>query len=172
MEGKGFYTIQFVWSKTVWVITFALFGLWIGVSGWILWNICVENDPTMYLLILLEFNAIMLPCIIICEGLAPQRLEISSKKIVILRRFKNVAIFSYQVQSVEALPKNALRGAIRTFGVGGLFGYYGNYYTTRIGSFKLYATSFDNLFLIRLKSGKKIVISCSEPDKMSIFAES
>ena len=108
---------------------------------------------------------------LICEGLAPQRLEISKNKLVILRRYKSITIRADEVLSVDKLPKNAMRGAVRTFGVGGFFGYFGRYYQGLIGHFQLYATSFDNLFLIRLANGKKIVISCSEPEKMDYFAE-
>ena len=107
---------------------------------------------------------------LICEGYAPQRLEIGRDHITILRRYKSVTIYSNEVQSVERLPDNAMRWAIRTGGVGGLFGFYGNYRTPAIGSFVLYATSFDNLFLITLLNGKKIVISCAEPEKMSHFS--
>ena len=107
---------------------------------------------------------------LVCEGLAPQRLEIGAKTLVILRRYKSITIHADEVLSVDRLPKNALRGAVRTCGVGGFFGYYGHYYQGSIGAFQLYATSFDNLFLIRLANGKKIVISCSEPDKMEQFA--
>ena len=121
------------------------------------------------LISLLLFNAIMLPMILACEGYAPQRLEIWESQIVVLRRYKSIVITRDEIKSVERLPANALRGAIRTAGVGGLFGYYGSYYSRSIGPFKLYATSFDNLFLIRKWDGKSIVLSCAEPDKMDIY---
>jgi hypothetical protein len=171
MGEKNFYTVPFVWNKTLWVMTFALFGLWIGVSGWLLWQICTTNDTSEPLYGLILFNVIMLPTMLICEGLAPQRLEISKTKLVILRRYKSITIHADEVLSVDRLPKNAMYGAMRTFGVGGFFGYFGRYYQGSIGAFQLYATSFDNLFLIRLANGKKIVISCSEPEKMDYFAE-
>ena len=172
MNAKSFYTVPFTWSKTLWVMTFALFGLWIGVSGWMLWQICTTNDTSEPLYGLILFNVIMLPTMLICEGLAPQRLEISKKTLVILRRYKSITIHADEVLSVDRLPKNALRGAVRTCGVGGFFGYYGHYYQGSIGAFQLYATSFDNLFLIRLANGKRVVISCSEPEKMDVFSNS
>ena len=171
MSEKSFYTVPFVWNKTLWVLTFAMFGLWIGVSGWLLWKINTVSDATPFLTELIILNVIFLPVTLACEGLAPQRLEISKNRLVILRRYKSITIHADEVLSVDRLPKNALRGAMRTCGVGGLFGYYGYYYHGSIGSFRLYATSFDNLFLIRLVNGKKIVISCSEPEKMDCFAE-
>ena len=170
MGEKNFYTVPFVWNKTLWVMTFAVFALWLGFTGWSLWKIFMSNDSVGVVVELIVLNVVMLPLIIICEGLAPQRLEIYEKKLVILRRYKSVTIYADEVLSVEALPDKALSGAVRTCGVGGFFGYYGHYYTSKIGAFKLYATSFDNLFLIRLANGKKVVISCSEPEKMSYFS--
>ena len=169
MGNKSFYTVPFVWNKTLWVTTFVMFIFWIGFSVWNLWNIFNYDNDTSALIALIVFNMTMLPTILICEGLAPQRLEIGEKQLVILRRYKSVVIYADEVLSVEELPKNALSGAVRTAGVGGLFGYFGSYYKAGIGSFKLYATSFDNLFLVKLVNGKKIVFSCSEPEKMSHF---
>lgn len=169
MSNKRFYTVPFTWNKMLWVMTFLVFILWAGYSLWNLWVIFHSDDNTGALIALLVFNITMLPVVIICEGLAPQRLEIGEKRLVILRRYKSITIYADEVKSVEQLPQNAMRGAVRTAGVGGLFGYFGSYYKSGIGAFKLYATSFDNLFLITLVNNKKIVISCSEPDKMAYF---
>lgn len=166
MSDKKFYTIPFVWSRTLWVMTFALFGLWLGYSAWALWKIYNTADATSWLVSLILFNVVMLPTVLICEGLAPQRLEISKSRIVILRRYNSVTIDAQEIESIELLPKNALRGAVRTGGVSGFFGWFGNYYTLKLGSFKLYATNFDSLFLVTKLDGKKIVFSCSEPEKM------
>lgn len=169
MGRTKFYTVPFVWDRTLWVMTFVVFIFWFGFSAWNLWQIFTVEDTQAPLTTLILLNAIMLPTVLACEGLAPQRLEIGEDKLVILRRYKSIIIYADEVFSVDPLPKNGLRGAIRTCGVGGLFGYFGSYYKSNIGAFKLYATSLDHLFLIRLANGKKIVISCSEPDKMSHF---
>ena len=166
MKNKSFYTIPFVWSRSVWVITFAFFIIWVGLSGYMLYEIFTQAENTEPLIGLILFNLIMLPTMLACEGLAPQRLEIGESQIVVLRRYKSVVINRDEIKSVEQLPANAMRGAIRTGGVGGLFGYYGKFYTRSIGSFSLYATGSENLFLIRKWNGTNIVISCAEPDKI------
>lgn len=167
---KEFYTVPFVWDKTLWVMTFACFALWIGLSGWFLFQIfTTEGNDAALLGSLILVNAIFLPTILACEGLAPQRLEIGADAIVILRRYKSIVLERENIKSIEPLTKGDMRGAIRTCGVGGLFGYFGHYYSNKLGSFKLFATSFDNLYLIKLWSGKTIVLSCAEPDKMDKF---
>ena len=166
MNKKSFYTVPFVWSKSVWVITFSFFILWAGISAFMLYEIFTQADNTEPLIGLIVFNLIMLPTMLACEGLAPQRLEIGESQMVVLRRYQSVVISRDEIKSVEPLPANALRGAIRTCGVGGLFGYFGKFYSRTIGSFSLYATGSENLFLIRKWNGKNIVIACAEPDKM------
>ena len=166
MKNKSFYTVPFVWSRRVWVITFSFFILWVGISAFMLYEIFTQAENTEPLIGLILFNLIMLPTMLACEGLAPQRLEIGESQIVVLRRYRSVVINRDEIKSVEQLPANAMRGAIRTGGVGGLFGYYGKFYTRSIGSFSLYATGSENLFLIRKWNGTNIVISCAEPDKM------
>ena len=170
MSKKQFYTVPFVWNKTLWVMTFACFALWIGLSGWFLFQIfTTEGNDAALLGSLILVNAIFLPTILACEGLAPQRLEIGADAIVILRRYKSIVLERENIKSIEPLTKGDMRGVIRTCGVGGLFGYFGHYYSNKLGSFKLFATSFDNLYLIKLWSGKTIVLSCAEPDKMDKF---
>ena len=167
---KEFYTVPFVWDKTLWVMTFACFALWIGLSGWFLFQIFTTDGNDMALLgSLILVNVIFLPTILACEGLAPQRLEIGAEAIVILRRYKSIVLNREDIKSIEPLTKGDMRGVIRTCGVGGLFGYFGHYYSNKLGSFKLFATSFENLYLIKLWNGKTIVLSCAEPDKMDKF---
>jgi hypothetical protein len=169
MRANSFYTVPFVWNKTLWVTTFAVFGLWLGVSGFQLYEIFTQKETLEPLIALIVLNAIMLPTIIICEGLAPQRLEICKDKIVILRRYKSVTINRSEIKSVQLLSKSDFRNVLRLSGVGGLFGYFGRYYSSKLGTFQLFATSFQNLYLIRKCDGKNVVISCAEPDKMEIF---
>lgn len=169
MSKKQFYTVPFVWDKTLWAMTFACFALWIGLSGWFVFQILTTDNDSAMIGSLIILNVVFIPTILACEGLAPQRLEIGESHIVILRRYRSVVINREEIKSVQPLSKSDMRGVIRTCGVGGLFGYFGHYYSNRLGSFKLYATSFKHLYLIKLWSGKSVVLSCAEPDKMKIF---
>jgi hypothetical protein len=53
-------------------------------------------------------------------------------------------------------------------GNGGLFGYYGWYSSSNIGSFFCYGTQRKNRILIQMKSGEKFIIT---PDDTGILAE-
>ena len=171
MSRKTFYTVPFVWDKTLWVMTFAFFIFWVALSAYMLYIIFTKSDNTYDIVSLVVFNIIMLPTMLACEGLAPQRLEIGADQIVILRRYKSVVINRSEIKSISPLSKKDFSGAIRTCGVGGLFGYFGYYYSSKLGSFRLFATSFQNLYLIKLWNEKSIVISCAEPEIMEQFIE-
>ena len=171
MSKKQFYTVPFVWNKTLWVMTFACFALWFGLSGWFVFQICTTDNDSAMLGSLIVLNAIFLPMMLACEGLAPQRLEIGEEQIVVLRRYMSVVINRSEIKSISPLSKRDFSGAIRTCGVGGLFGYFGHYYSSKLGSFRLFATSFQNLYLIKLWNGKSVVISCAEPEIMEQFIE-
>ena len=67
MGEKQFYTVPFVWNKTLWVMTFAMFGLWIGYSAWMLWEIFTTDNDSGALVALIIFNLTMLPLVILCE---------------------------------------------------------------------------------------------------------
>ena len=169
MSKKQFYTVPFVWDKTLWAMTFACFALWIGLSGWFVFQIFTTDNDSEMIGSLIILNVVFIPTILACEGLAPQRLEIGEERIVILRRYKSVVINRNEIKSVQALSKSDFSGVVRTFGVGGLFGFFGHYHSNKLGSFRLYATSFENLYLVKLWNGKSIVFSCSEPDKMHSY---
>lgn len=70
------------------------------------------------------------------------------------------------IEQVRAVEEGEMNGLIRTFGVGGLFGYFGKYYANRIGNMTLYATQRKNRILIITKQHKKIVIT---PDDLSML---
>ena len=65
-----------------------------------------------------------------------------------------------EIESVSLLTKEDFRGTIRTFGDGGVFGYYGSFFNKKLRGFKMYATNRQNGILIILKNAKgEIVIS-------------
>jgi len=101
--------------------------------------------------------------VLLVWALAPKGLEIEGGELRILRRAWRAAAFPLAaVGQVEALPRDALRFAVRTFGVGGLFGYYGWFY--KKGAFRLYATRTDRLVELVI-GGKRVVVSPDEPGR-------
>ena len=57
------------------------------------------------------------------------------------------------------------KGAVRIFGVGGVFGFIGLYRLKGIGNFWSYVTDEKKAFMIYRKKGRPVAISVSEPDE-------
>ena len=90
---------------------------------------------------------------------APRYYKFNDKMIEVGRIAGNIKIPLRQISTVDELPRDQLRGMIRTFGVGGLFGYYGNFYSPSLGHLTMFATRSKGMVLITTTTGKKIVIS-------------
>lgn len=63
-----------------------------------------------------------------------------------------------KAQRIDGLP-----GALRVFGVGGLFGWFGRFSSQELGRFHLHATRLDRLVLLELGE-KRLVVSVDDPD--------
>jgi len=105
---------------------------------------------------------------ILCFILKPSCYILEDETIIIHRIFKDVKILRSDILKVELVPAEKLKWSIRTFGVGGLFGYFGKFYNRNIGSMTWYATQRENFVLIKT-SKNNIIIT---PDEAEDFVES
>jgi hypothetical protein len=90
---------------------------------------------------------------------------VTADEIIVLRPLGKKQIPIQNIRSAEPLVRRDLTWSIRTFGVGGLFGYYGKFYNSRLGSMTWYLTRRDATVLLRLDNGKKIVLSPDDPQE-------
>jgi hypothetical protein len=97
--------------------------------------------------------------------LAPRGLEIGGGELRLLRRAWRAAAYRLSsVEEVALLPPGAMRGAVRTLGNGGLFGYYGWFFKSGRGAFRLFATRSDGLVEV-VAGGRRLVLSPDEPGR-------
>jgi hypothetical protein len=68
-----------------------------------------------------------------------------------------------RIDRVALLPPRWLVGAVRIFGNGGLFGYYGRFY--KKGVFRLFASRRDGLVEV-VVDGKRVVVSPDDPARL------
>lgn len=94
----------------------------------------------------------------------PLYYRITDNLLVIHRPISDIKINLIDIKSVELLDKKRLKGTIRTFGVGGLFGYWGKFTNSQIGAMTWYATRRDHAILITTTSNKKILLTPDDPD--------
>ncbi|WP_264557879.1 PH domain-containing protein [Flavobacterium sp. N1718] len=93
----------------------------------------------------------------------PTAYEITAHGLLIHRPAGVVKIASSRIRQVQPLEKAQVRFALRTFGVGGLFGYFGSFYTKSLGSMTWYLTRLDALVLIETDR-EKLVLSPNDRD--------
>lgn len=98
-------------------------------------------------------------------GFRPLSYCLTNDELIIHRLFTDVKIHRNNIKNVELLNQDSIRGSIRTFGVGGLFGYYGKFFNSRLGGMTWYATRTDRMVMIDTIDGKKIIITPDDPDK-------
>ena len=94
----------------------------------------------------------------------PISYSILDELLVIHRPLLDIKIELNEIENVEMLDSQELKGTIRTFGVGGLWGYWGSFANTRIGAMKWYATRMSNAVLITTVYNKKIVLTPDDPE--------
>ncbi|SOD11871.1 PH domain-containing protein [Pedobacter xixiisoli] len=93
---------------------------------------------------------------------SPTGYIITADEIMIRRPLTNVRIKRVDIERVELVEEQTMNGALRTFGVGGLFGYYGGFANTSIGRMTWYATRKDTAVLLRTVNDKKIILTPNE----------
>lgn len=156
------HTLQFNWSRTVWVITFGFYIVAVAVIGLLIATIA-QGAVAAGVIGLVIALPIFIAIALYTEGYSPQRLEVSASQITILRRYNSVTIPRSAILSITPLTKQDMRWTTSMGGCGGLYGYFGTFTNRRLGQFTMYATAMENLYLITIADGKKCVINCSEP---------
>ena len=98
----------------------------------------------------------------------PISYKLTDDKLIIHRPLSDIKIIRAEIQNVEQLDKGKLSWAFRVFGVGGLFGYWGKFSNTKLGSMTWYATRRNNAVLVTTIYNKKIILTPNEPEKFVI----
>ena len=98
----------------------------------------------------------------------PISYKLTDNKLIIHIPMSDIKINRTEIKSVEQLEKTKLSWAFRVFGVGGLFGYWGKFSNTKLGSMNWYATRRNNAVLVTTIYNKKIILTPNEPEKFVI----
>lgn len=83
---------------------------------------------------------------------------------------KKSRILMRDVASVELFQPTL--GAIRIYGSGGFFGYWGIFREGDIGRYSAFYGKASDCFLVSMKNGDKYVLGCQNPSEMMAFIKS
>ena len=100
--------------------------------------------------------------IIICVAFGVYGYSIQEGRLQIIRLGWSKNIRLADIQRVENKPI-AMMGSIRLFGIGGVFGYIGNFKNSILGNYKAYVTHRKKTVLIVTKENQKLLISPDNP---------
>jgi len=126
------------------IITTACFVLFVVVGQKSVGALIVANGDPVKILIH-SGTMLLLAAVLIGSWLyAPQSYTVDSQDLIINRPIGKIRISFRDIKQVRRLANSETKGTIRIFGVGGLFGYFGRFYTPGIGRISFYATQRKN----------------------------
>ena len=148
------------WSPTTWLVTLLVIAIVIGVSCTFLCRSPEVTSTGSVERCRLTLPVLVLPGIFAVASLfAPVGYALTASAIVIRRLGPNIRIPYESIAEVRRLQKRQVGFGIRLGGSGGFFGFYGRFWSTRLGRHRMYATNAGDLVLVRLTDGRKIVVS-------------
>ena len=113
-----------------------------------------------------ELNSIYISiCIILTAvyilafAFRPIGYSLNSTHLIIHRPIADLKIERPRISSAVLIDRSDIGFAIRIFAVGGLFGYFGKYWSPKEGSITYYATQKDNLILVITREKRKFIIT-------------
>lgn len=111
------------------------------------------------------FAIFMMLIIIISYLLSPKNYSFEGTNLIIEKVIgKKITIPFNEIEAYVSVSDFMKLKVVRTFGNGGLFGYYGMFSTAEYGSINCQLTSLKNIFIIKSKKGN-YALSPLEPDK-------
>lgn len=96
---------------------------------------------------------------------SPKMYEITEDSIIVKRPYRDMVLKLSQIKSISRIDDEQLRYTVRTFGVGGLFGYFGKFWNKELGMMTWYATRKNKVIMLITTKDNKIILTPNEPEK-------
>jgi hypothetical protein len=94
-----------------------------------------------------------------------RKYEITHDSIIVHRPFDMIKIPKATIATAQRVEKKDIRMSIRTFGIGGVFAYTGQFWNGKFGSMTWYVTRMDSAVLLIDSKKRKTVISPDNPEE-------
>lgn len=142
------------WSPFAIVVTILI------VVGMFALIICIDRWPQWRVLFIIVL-ALTFATTVAAAFLSPTRIILTDTDLIIKFALRNKIIPISEIQS--AAPYQRTMNFVRTLGSGGYYGWWGWFHNQELGRFFVYAANLQRLILITTTSGRKYLISCSDP---------
>lgn len=147
-------------DKLAWIVTIVVTVLFVGAAAL---QIGLMNQIDSIVPVTISIGLLLIYAI--AFAFRPAGYTVSRDQLIIHRPLKNVTLAKSDIQTAQVITKKDIGWAVRTFGVGGLFGYYGKFANSTIGNMTWYATRMDKPVLITTVHDKKIIVTPDEPEQ-------
>ena len=121
-----------------------------------------NNDEILVTIMMLSLFLIISVSIFSIYAYSPRYITVSDSHICLYRGIGKVQIKYSDITDFGIF--NNKEFAARTFGIGGIFGYTGKFYTKTLGNHTEYVGNYSQAFYLILRNGKKYVFSCEDRD--------
>jgi len=154
------------WSSSAWAISVGVSAIALCVPIVVL---LATNDASRasgalgVLLVAAAFSPVAVLAVLVF--FAPLAFEVRPDAVVVKRVGRDVSIPRGEIHEVRRIEPGEARLVWRLCGSGGFLGFFGLFYSSRSGKFWVYAGNRQDLVLLALADGTKIVISPYRPDE-------
>jgi hypothetical protein len=136
----------------------------ITLGVFILFLFIIISKPNIYVI------SILLLVLLLSGMFSPISYNIDEEFITVHFLFFRKKISRNDILEIKTLTSKELRYSIRTFGIGGLFGYTGFFYNSKFGNMTWLTTNRNYFVLISLNKGKNVVLSPKLRDEFMNFS--
>ncbi|HEU5291974.1 MAG TPA: PH domain-containing protein [Cyclobacteriaceae bacterium] len=128
----------------------------------------IESPNRLARTLAFGFSIIMMVAIYtFCYLYRPLKYVLESGKLIVKRPFKDKTIDLSDIRDAYVITKDSMGWVVKTFGNGGLFGFYGEFRSSRYGHMTWYATRKSNYVMLETTEGR-IVLT---PDNLEMANE-
>ncbi len=127
-----------------------------------------KSEDSISILVVLGLLALYFAALVYGILNTPYSYQLSKEQLVINRRRSPLKIPLEDIQVVRDFNKDDRKGLVKTFGAEGIIGNFGRFSTDMHKKLHVLTSRDSNWTLIRMKSGKKYIIS---PDNIELINE-
>ena len=142
--------------------------LFLGITVYNFKLIDFKTGDTTQTTVLTLTTVLIVSLFTFCYLYRPLRYVVDKNKLIVKRPIKDLIIEFSNIKDAFLPTKESMKSTIRTFGNGGLFGYFGSFRNGTYGGMTWYATKTSNYLIIVTSDNHKIVLT---PDDTGMINE-
>lgn len=159
--GAGIYRFGARWSLVTWLVTLVVIAVVIVIMGVAMAQ--AERTPVLIAIVMIVPLALAVTALF-----APLGYTVDAVGIMVNRMGPKVCILYDEIAKIRRVRWSDVGLSVRFLGSGGFLGFYGRFWSRRLGRHRAYVTSGRNLVLIECLDGEKLLIS---PYPADLFME-